>query len=186
MITFREITKQDAELILTWRTKKRITKYMNTDVEFNIDNQANWIESCYKKKDYYHWIVQYKGVDVGFISLADFDNENKTTSWGFYIGNDEYIGVGAFAPLYLYDFIFYELGVDKICAEVFFDNTKTIKIHMLNGYKFEPDKCRTIYKNNKEVLLVGMSLNKNDFQLKKKSRYKFDFPIRNWEGYASV
>ncbi|MDN3683967.1 GNAT family N-acetyltransferase [Vibrio sinaloensis] len=100
-----------------------------------------------EKNDYYHWIVQVNSVDVGLISLSDYDEASGTTSWGFYIGHDDYLGVGAFVPLYLYNFIFFKSSnVNKITAEVFYDNTNTIKLHTLHGYKFESDKCRVIRK----------------------------------------
>lgn len=180
MISFREVKISDAEQILNWRTERRITQYMTTDVEFNINNQINWLKGCYNKKNYYHWIVQCNNVDIGIISLSDYDSENKTTSWGFYIGNDDYLGSGAFIPLYFYNFIFNELNIEKITAEVFYDNTKTIKLHLFHGYKFEPKNSRAINKNGRDIYLVGMSLRKNDFFLKKKDKYRCSFPMLEW------
>lgn len=180
MISFREINTSDAEKILIWRTKNRVTKYMNTDIDFNIENQKKWIINLYNRKNYYYWIVQHNNIDVGVISLSDYNENKKITSWGFYIGEDDFIGIGAFVPLYFYNFVFKELKILKITAEIFYDNTNTIKLHMLHGYKFEPNSCRTITKNGKEILLIGMSLNVNDFLKKKKDKYISNFPLVKW------
>lgn len=178
MISFREVKLSDAEKILSWRTKSRVTKFMNTDVDYDLNSQVEWLKSCYLKNDYYHWIVKCNDVDIGLISLSEYDN--KTTSWGLYIGHDDYLGVGAFVPLYFYNFAFNILNVDSISAEVFYDNTKTIKMHIFHGYKFDPIKNRVIEKNNTEVLLVNLILKKENYLLKKKNKYISDFPTIYW------
>lgn len=180
MISFREVIINDAKTILTWRAKKRVTKYMVNDIDLNMDNHIRWLKRCYAKKNYYHWIIQCNGVDIGLINLADYDENNKTTSWGIYIGNDAYLGAGAFVPLYFYNFVFNDLGVDEIHAEVFYDNVKTIKLHLFHGYVFTPNKDRIIIKNDKEILLINLTLNRGEFLLKRKSTYVSDFPLLNW------
>lgn len=181
MISFREIKISDAEKILNWRTKKRVTKYMITDVDFNMDQQIKWLKESTNKKDYYHWIIQYKSVDIGVISISNYDSVEKKSSLGLYIGSDEHLGLGAFVPLYFYNFAFNILGITEIQVKIFFDNINTIKLHLLHGYKFTPCRDRVIIKNSKDVLLVGMTLTKDAFMLKKKTKYIAEFPMLNWK-----
>ena len=68
---------------------------MNSDIRISQKNQELWIKKSYERKDYYHWIVQNKDEDVGFISIRDLDLVNKTSSWGFYIGEDSALGLGS-------------------------------------------------------------------------------------------
>ena len=111
MISFGEVSIDDAERILKWRTSSRVTKFMNTDVEFNLDNQRQWLRSCYEKEHYYHWIIKVEGKPAGLLNICDYDPVNKTSSWGFYIGEDDSVGYGAFIPPMLYNFLFGEVGV---------------------------------------------------------------------------
>ena len=63
-ITFREILVDDAELVLSWRTKKRITNYMSTDLNISTNDQKKWIKNCYNKKNYYHWMILLNGEPI--------------------------------------------------------------------------------------------------------------------------
>ena len=48
--SLREVTPDDAELILKWRTSEKVTKFMNTDVVYDMDAQKQWISGCYDKE----------------------------------------------------------------------------------------------------------------------------------------
>ena len=41
MINFREIRIEDAKTILDWRTSDRVTKFMNSDMSYDIDAQKD-------------------------------------------------------------------------------------------------------------------------------------------------
>ena len=41
--TFRELKIEDAQQALDWRNKKRVTKFMNTDLSYDLESQKNWI-----------------------------------------------------------------------------------------------------------------------------------------------
>jgi UDP-4-amino-4,6-dideoxy-N-acetyl-beta-L-altrosamine N-acetyltransferase len=182
MITFHEVEVDDAERILRWRMSQRVTKFMNTDVEFNLDNQRQWLESSYGKKHYYHWIIKIEGRPVGLINVCDYDPVNKTSSWGFYIGDDDSVGYGAFIPPMLYNFLFYQLKVENIEVEVFYNNLSVIGLHQLHGYKFLPSKDRVIDKNGREILLVAMNLSSADWVSNKRFKKQVaDFPTSMWE-----
>jgi RimJ/RimL family protein N-acetyltransferase len=182
MIRFREIELDDAELILDWRTKDRVTKFMNSDVSYDVNMQKKWLAGSFRKHTYYHWIIQYGNNDVGLLNLVDWDSTNKTTSWGFYIGDDSALGIGGIVPSYFYNFAFDILGVDTITAEVFYNNIKTIELHLAQGYSFAPHRDHVISKDSKEILMVCMLLKKEVFKGSKLSRLKADFPISKWDG----
>ena len=126
MISFREIVIDDAKKILDWRTSERITKFLNSDMSYDVDAQKRWLEGSFNKSNYYHWIIQHGGEDVGLLNFVDWNREDKTTSWGFYIGEESALGLGGLVPPYFYNFAFDKLSVDKILAEVFYNNTSVI------------------------------------------------------------
>ena len=43
-------------------------------------------------------------------------------------------------------------------------------MHLLHGYKFAPDQDRVISKNKKDILLVGMTLDKAQWNFKRYSK----------------
>lgn len=180
MINFREIRIEDAKTILDWRTSDRVTKFMNSDMSYDIDAQKSWLKGSFSKPSYYHWIIQYGGKDVGLLNFVDWNKEERTTSWGFYIGDESALGVGGLVPPYFYNFAFDKLGVETVLAEVFYNNTSVIDLHLKQGYVFDPKRDYVIEKNGRSILMVCMSLCKNNFKASKLSRLRQDLPISNW------
>ena len=180
MIGFREIEIEDAKTILDWRTSKRITKFMNSDLNYDIDNQKRWLKGSFNKPSYYHWMIQYGGKDVGLLNFVDWNKEERTTSWGFYIGDESALCLGGLVPPYFYNFAFDKLGVDRVFAEVFYNNTGVIDLHLNQGYVFDPKRDYVIEKNDNSILMVCMCLCKHVFKASKLSRLKQELPISNW------
>ncbi len=170
----------DAEKILKWRTSQRVTKFMNHDMDHDIEAQKRWLEACYNKESYYHWIIQYGGKDVGLLNFSGLNLDYRTTSWGYYIGEESVLGIGGLVAPYFYNFAFDELCVEKILAEVFYNNTSIISGHLRQGYAFDPSRDHVIIKNGKTILVISMYLNKEKFQNSKMSRLKQKFPTLNW------
>lgn len=186
MISFREVNIDDADIILRWRTSNSVTKFMNTDIEYDLEAQKNWLLSSYKKQNYYHWIIENDDKPVGLINLADYSLTDATASWGFYIGEENLNGLGAFIPPYFYNFLFGKLSIERINVEVFYNNTNVIGLHLLHGYKFTPDMDRVIIKNKKDILLVSMTLDKTNWNFKRFSKSVAIFPILNWQAKPHI
>ena len=180
-ISLREVTLDDAELILKWRLSDKVNNFMNSDVLNDLDRQKQWISDSYDKGHYYHWIILQEKLPIGLINIQNYSKKNKTASWGFYIGEENLDGhYGGFIPPIFYNWVFKTLGVTKINIEVFFNNINVIKMHQQHGYKFTPKLDRVIHKKNKDVLLVGMSLNSNDWNYNRYKKFQKIFPVNNW------
>ena len=180
MISFREVELDDAEKILNWRTSDRVTEFMSSDMKYDLDAQKRWLSLSFNKQTYYHWIVQYGGEDVGLLNFVDWDIEAKVTSWGFYLGEDAALGIGGLVPPYFYNFAFDILGVEKIQAEVFYNNTKVINLHLQQGYKFDPKRDHVLCKDSREILMVCMTLDRSAFMKSTFSRLRRNLPITRW------
>ena len=181
MLAFRELDADDAELVLNWRVKERVTRFMSTDVEYDIDAQRKWLSNSFSRPDYYHWIIQYAGEDIGFINISDWNPNSKETFWGYYIGEDSALGVGGIVPSCLYKFAFSVLGVESVKAAIIHDNTRVIQLHTIQGYKFEPSRDFLIHKNGVDIRMVCMSLEKQTFQEKGFDRLNVEFPTTKWK-----
>ncbi len=185
MISFREIVIDDAKKILNWRTSERVTMFMDSDMDYNLEAQIRWLEASFSKPSYYHWIIQYGGEDVGLLNFVDWNPEEKTTSWGFYIGEESALGIGGLVLPYFYNFAFDTLGVDTVFAEVFYNNTSIIDLHLKQGYSFDVERDHVIEKNGKLILMVCMTLDKRVFKESKLSRLKQNLPTKNWKANPS-
>lgn len=181
MIRFREVVIDDAQKILDWRTSRRVTRFMKSDLEYNLESQKKWLAGVFSKVDYYPWVIQFGGKDIGLLYLEDFNFEKKETSWGFYIGEEDALGVGGMVPPCFYNFAFGVLGVDRILADVFYDNTSVIDLHLKQGCQFDPERDHVIQKNGEDILLVGMVLKRETFKASKFSRLEQELPISKWQ-----
>jgi UDP-4-amino-4,6-dideoxy-N-acetyl-beta-L-altrosamine N-acetyltransferase len=184
MVRFREIEVEDGKLILDWRTSEKVSQYMSTEVKYDLKKQRDWILDCYSKKDYYHWIVNYKNKDIGYINLSSLDLTQKKTSWGFYIGADNVLGLGSIIPLYFYNYCFYTLSLNSIYGQVFSTNSNLIKMHVYHGYEKDPANDEYIFKNDKKILTKSYILTKENFIKKNFSNYIKDFPVTKWKGLS--
>lgn len=180
MFHFDEVMISDANVILNWRTKKRITESMLSDIEQNIDKQIAWIKNCYNQLDYYHWIIKVNKQQIGLININNFDLIKKTAICGIYIGSDDHLGIGGLILPYLYNFCFDSLKLNTLYAEVFYSNTSLINLHLFHGYKFIKNSNKIIKKNNNEILIIRMQLEKESFLKSKLVKYKALFPINMW------
>lgn len=186
MFTFREVLQSDAQMLLTWRTSPRVTTSMNTDVDNTLRQQENWILNCNKKPSYYHWVIQAGDQPIGLIYLQDFQPEEGSCSWGFYLGDDNYSGLGGLVPPFFYNTLFQYFGIKIVNAEVWVENESVIRLHQLHGYRFRPDRDRVIEKNGKERLLVSMELQRCSYDMVRFGRFQAHFPILNWAARPKI
>jgi UDP-4-amino-4,6-dideoxy-N-acetyl-beta-L-altrosamine N-acetyltransferase len=149
MISFRKLEEKDLQQVLDWRTSKHVTKYMFTDIEYKLENQKKWFEKISLATDEYYWIIEVKEQPIGLISLNELDCRNKKTSFAYYIGNLDFSIIAGRIQPYLYNFIFFELGLNKVCAEVMAGNDGMMKMHRHYGFRHIGTFKDHIYKYEK-------------------------------------
>lgn len=178
MIQFKKLREEHLEKVLQWRTSKDVTRFMNTDIENNIDQQYEWFATVTSSTSERYWIVEIKGVAVGLISLSNIDFLNRRTSLGFYIGEEEYRLYGGMVPPHLYNYVFHELGLHKITAEVFCGNDNVIKLNKLHGCREVGIYKEHIYKYGQFHDVMLMELLKEDWlQLHRYTKYRSVFEV---------
>lgn len=148
MLTFIQLREEHLEQVLKWRTQPDVTKYMFTDLQYDLDNQYKWFQKIKQSDKEKYWIISYEETLVGLISLNDVDDQNKKTSWGYYIGEQNYRMLGGIIPPYLYNYVFYKLNMHKITAEVMEGNVNVMKLHFMHGYREVGHYKDHIYKYN--------------------------------------
>ena len=177
-IQFREPTLADAETILGWRLKPRVTDYLNTDIKADLSGQRAWLNRCHERADYYHWIAEIDGVPAGLVSIDRLDLDVGEASWGFYIGDDRFLNMGGLIPLYLYNWVFFRVGLKRLWAEVLAFNDEVIALHHQHGYTFDRLAEAAVEKRGQQIDLQHMVLYRQTWAGQSRyHRFQTDFPI---------
>jgi len=181
MITFREVDISDAEKILKWRTSPEVSEFMSSEFSGDLKTQENWITSTFLNRDYYHWIIVIDNEDAGLLSISKIDLQERTLSWGYYVGESRYLGLGAMVPPFLYNYLIGHWRVEKIIVEVLENNLKVISMHLFHGYVPAPEYDRIIEKDGIDTKLLSYSLSSGHW-LANRTYQKFiaDFPVVKW------
>jgi len=174
-LQFRKIFKEDLEMILKWRTHPEITRYMYTDIPYDMQNQRNWFGRISNDVSRRDWIVQADGVDVGVVSLYKIDYTNYKCEWGFYMNPAAAHGkgVGNHVALNIQEYVFDKLGMNKLCGEIMAENVLVVKWHQLLGATLEGKRKQHIFKNGHFHDVVVSGLLKYDWENKIKNKLDY-------------
>ena len=123
------------EMTLRWRVQPEVTRYMLSDIVYDLENQKKWFEKVSNDPTMKYWVISYNGKPVGVFNLADLDIQNQCCSVGYYIGDPEYRAIGFFIPPYLYNYVFSKYGLQKITGEVLDGNINVMKMHEMHGWR---------------------------------------------------
>ena len=134
--TFRHPTVEDAEMLLDWRTRPEITRFMFTDLEQDVEGQRDWLRRCEGRQDFVHFINQWRGKPIGYLSFAGIDRVNRRCTPGIYeILEPKERYIAAFTHSFVLDYAFYRLGMHKVCYEIMGGNEHFIKAKPLHGVR---------------------------------------------------
>lgn len=182
LVSFREVDPEiDAGKILSWRRQPHVSIFMSTDVEDDVEAQLQWLESCFERTDYYHWIFSIGGKEAGLINISGFETGAGTTSWGYYIGERSLLGLGAVVPPFLYNWLFRAIGLNKIEVEVLANNQQVLNMHEYHGYCRRPDKDGVIFKGPEAIELRALELTRASWLSQDgMARFSAPFPTARW------
>ena len=114
-IEFKRLKEEHLEMVLKWRTQPDVTKYMATDIKYDLEKQKQWFQTISNDELSQYWIITYNNIPIGLIALADINWTHRHTIWKYYIGEAKYRStLGGVIPLYLYNHIFNNLKLKKI------------------------------------------------------------------------
>ena len=180
MISFKKIIKDDLALILRWRTDPEVTRYMSTDIEFDLEKQNNWYKKVVcTRSPAEHWTICHNEKPVGVLNIEKYDSTLQQTSWGYYIGEMESRIIGGLIPAYFYNYMFFnrDLSLKKINGHLFSGNTKVLKMHRFYGVKEVEILKNHICKYGKmfDIILIEMTREKWTLQRENFQHYQAVF-----------
>ncbi|MBP2033798.1 UDP-4-amino-4,6-dideoxy-N-acetyl-beta-L-altrosamine N-acetyltransferase [Clostridium algifaecis] len=174
-IVLKKILKEDLKLIAKWRMMPEVTKYMYTDPILTDEGQLKWFDIINSDTKSKYWKITVDNDPIGVLNLANIDLKNSRCSWGYYIGNTSYRGRGIARTLEcnIYDYVFYNLNLNKFCSEVFEFNDKVVSIHKKFGSEIEGILKEHIIKNNIKYNVVVMGILKSKWE-KIRRNYRYE------------
>jgi len=158
-VNLRPLTVADADLTFRWRHSQR-TKFLHEGPS-SVSQQEAWIAA--RPASEYNFIIEMKdGRPVGMLSVIDIDRLNRHAEPSrFLIGEEDAVkGTPAAveAMKLLYQFIFDQLDMVRVCGTVAVDNILMIKWQKYLGMKEEGRLRRHCFINGhfQDNVLLGL------------------------------
>lgn len=159
-IELKRIKLENLDKIVLWRNSPEVSTYMYTSPKLTLEDQKKWFEKISENYTVSYWLIFVDGIEVGVLNLYDIDNINKRCFWAYYIGDTSVRGKGIARHLEcnIYDYVFFELGLNKLCCEVLEFNDAVVQIHKKFGSELEGVFKQHIYKEGKFLNVVRMAI----------------------------
>ena len=135
--SLRSIGLDDIQLIRYWRNLDHVMHRMVVKKYIKRDDQQNWFESLDAKLVRY-FIFSLDAKDIGCVNLTNINLAKKTFEGGIFCGDTNYLNhwVNIWACVKIYNFAFFDLGLDTSYATILGDNKTAINLNKSLGYKF--------------------------------------------------
>ena len=185
MIKLRHLTEDDLEKVLNWRTSEHVTKYMFSDIEYNLDKQKEWLYKNKTDPNKQTWMIVYNDFDIGVISLSDIDLINKRCFFGYYVGEISMRGKGLARHLLcnIQDYVFDNLQMNKLCGDIFAFNEIALKVRKKYGSEIEGVFKQHIYKNGQFHDVLRMAILKEKWL---SIREEYNYEQINIESFEQI
>jgi UDP-4-amino-4,6-dideoxy-N-acetyl-beta-L-altrosamine N-acetyltransferase len=140
-VELRPLTIEDAALVLAWRNRPDVARFMGDDRPIAPPDHERWMVRILASPAHRYWIVEHGGRPVGSVNLADIDRQHGHCSWGFYVGDPTACEGGSADRFHMSDALFrvaevafIELRLQKLCAQVLASNDRSLALHERMGF----------------------------------------------------
>lgn len=175
----RKIKEEDLKMIMEWRMRPDITKYMNSDPVLTLEGQKKWLKKIEESDTDWYWLMEVDGVPAGVISLIGYDGNLVHT--GAYVAEQSKrsIKLALYIQWNLYRFAFENLNVNKVCIEVFEANKGVNRMLEMCGSKLEGVLRNHVLKNGIFYNVIQRSVLREEWlEIKEKHTYdRMDFEV---------
>ena len=169
LVRLREYREEDLKLAQEYLNDFEIKKYLfpMTPFPLTLNDEKKWYEKVSFLNENYEFAIEAldKGIYLGGCGLKNLDWKNSHTEVGIFIGLQEYLGkgYGTEAMNLMINFIFMEMGLNKIKLDVYDFNQRAAACYEKCGFKKEAVLKNEIYRNGRFSDIIRMSIFKEDF-----------------------
>lgn len=158
-INFSDILCADNDLkekVRLWRNKDRVRKCMFNQHEISFEEHQQWLKRLQGDNSQKFWIVSVGGQSFGTVYLNKMDLSKRTSEWGFYIGEDSFLGKGMGRKIIckLLMLYFDSMKYNELITKVLSENGKAL--HLYRQFKFQQTGMEK-YGENEDVVIFSFS-----------------------------
>ena len=165
-IILREITKcteEQKKAVREVRNQESVRKSMYSEDEIPLNEHLGWVERLRTDTRQIVFVVLVEGIVSGVVSVNAIDRLHLKSDWAFYLDENVRGGLGAALELGLINFVFNDLGLEKLNCEVIETNEAVVKMHKKFGFIEEGFRRENIIKNDARIGVFFLGLTKNDW-----------------------
>lgn len=163
-----DMNSSHLEMVLNWRNQEHIRSVMFHDRVISLEEHRKWFDRVKKDKRTIVKIFYLENVPVGVVNFTNIDLENGKCSWGFYVGDPSAPkGSGTLMGYLALNFVFEELNIRKLCAEIISFNERSIRYHQRLGFRTEGVLREHVLKNNQYADVILMALFNREWRIQK-------------------
>lgn len=165
----KPLEEADLNIVFKWRNSNRIKQYMYTDHTITWEEHRKWFIKVKQDETTKIFLLHFHNQPLGLVNFKQIDLNNSRCYWGFYIGEENAPkGAGTIMGLLALDHIFYEVGLQKVCAEVIETNERSYFYHQKLGFETEGKFKEHLWKDERFVDVISMALFVNKWDIVRK------------------
>lgn len=166
-ILLRQPAQRDIQIRAEYGVTKEFAQMTGTNCDkidmFSIDDAKEWFERI--ENHPCKWLIEYKGVFIGAVSLRTNSNDNKG-KYAVEIYNSEYygMGIGKTVTRMVLKYAFEELKYHKVFLRVLSSNKRAISCYEKCGFRIEGIDREGARINGKYESDIYMGILKREFE----------------------
>ncbi|AZS23431.1 MULTISPECIES: UDP-4-amino-4,6-dideoxy-N-acetyl-beta-L-altrosamine N-acetyltransferase [unclassified Caulobacter] len=170
-VRLREVVEGDRERLLAWRNSPDVSAYMYSDHKIGHEEHDHWFDVARHDPRRRYWVIEADGEPVGLANLADIDFAHRRCAWAYYLASPKVrgLGVGSFVEFQIIEYVFGQLGLNKLWCEVLISNESVWRLHELYGFQREALFRQHVMKQGHEVDVVGLGLLSCDWAVRREA-----------------
>ena len=150
LINFIDLSQEEKMMILEWRNKIDIQKWMHTQNDISLEEHLDFIDSLKTIKDKLYFLVKKDDIYIGVINFTQI-KQNESLHMGVYT-NPDLKGYGKILLETIINFSFEILKVEKIFSEVYFENERAYILY--KRYNFIEIGKKSL--NNRKIIIMEL------------------------------
>lgn len=160
-VNLRPAADGDKERLFRWRCLEEVDRWMFSEPPETFAAHVDWFDRQRRRADVWMWIIEYRDVPVGLISLSNSVNEG-VIELGIYIAERSRSGIGSAALGSALSLARAKRLGNRIRAEVFADNVRAIRLYRRFGFVESPVELASRVKRNivRSVVRLDLDLNR--------------------------
>lgn len=167
---FVTLSKEELLMILRERNHPDVKKWMFTTDDIKESEHLAYAESLKNRDDCFYWLVEYKGVAIGVLSLVHIDYEKEEGEAGYYLfSSHQNSGIGLDMQYHYKKLFFDYFKIKNLPGEILWGNTNAYLMSLFFGA--EVDGC--IERNGRKYIVMHTAKEQFDAIIPEKLTSKF-------------